>query len=167
MKGMKDRNAKACRGFVWIKPMSDWDRTRGCLVFPMGVRKATNQGWERSWGGDWRLGHPRQLHVQGEPGMGPGANATHSPLLGRRGVRGSQADGSGSQKVTRWLFYDSGEKAISQEGCSPREGERWFPCSPLSLTETKTRLNTSAKIIYKNLPKWTSRWVGGRTWTLT
>lgn len=48
-------------------------------------------------------------------------------------------------------------KAIGQEGFSPREGGRWFPNSPLSLTETKTRLNISAKIIYKNLSKWTSR----------
>lgn len=151
MKVMKDRNAKACRGFVWIKPMSDWDRVRGCLVFPMGVRKATNQVCEISWTGDQELGHPHQLHIQAEPGMGPGANATHSPLRGRRGVWGSQADGSGSQKVTRWLDYDSKGKTISQEGFSPREGERWFPCSPLSLTETKTRLNISANIIYKNL----------------
>lgn len=119
MKGMKDRNAKAYRGFVRIKPMSDWDRTQGCLVFPMGVRKATNQGWESSWEGDQRLGHPRQPHVQVEPGMGPGANATPSPLLGRRGIRGSQADGSGSQKVTRWLFYDSGEKPSAKRGAPP------------------------------------------------
>lgn len=148
--------------------MSDWDRTRGCLVFPMGVRKATDQGWESSWGGDQRLGRPRQLHVQVEPGMGPGANATHSPMLGRRGVRGSQADGSGSQKVTRWLFRDSGgEKPSAKRVSPPGKAKRWFPWSPLSLTETKTRLNISAKIIYKNLSKWTSRWVGGLTWTLT
>lgn len=62
--------------------MSDWDRVRGCLVFPMGVRKATNQVCESSWTGDQGLGRPHQLHIQAEPGMGPGANATHSPLVG-------------------------------------------------------------------------------------
>lgn len=68
--------------------MNDWDRVKGCLVFPTGMRKATNQVCESSWRDDQKLGHPRQLHVQGEPGMGPGANATHSPLHARRGVRG-------------------------------------------------------------------------------
>lgn len=85
----------------------------------MGVRKATNQVCESSWREDQELGHPRQLHVQVEPGMGPGANATHSPLRGRRGVRGSQADGSGSQKVTRWLSYDSGEKPSAKRVSPP------------------------------------------------
>lgn len=119
MKVMKDRNAKACWGFVSIKPVSDWDRVRGCLVFPMGVRKATNQVCESSWTGDQELGHPHQLHIQAEPGMGPGANATHSPLCGKRGVRGSQADGSGSQKVTRWLYYDPREKPSAKRVSPP------------------------------------------------
>lgn len=49
-------------------------------------------------------------------------------------------------------------KAISPERFSPREeGERWCPRVPLSSTETKTRLNISAKRIYKNVSKWTSR----------
>lgn len=69
MKVMKDRNAKACRGFVWIKPVSAWDGVRGGLVFPGGVRKATDRVCELRRG-DHALGHPRV-----EPGMGPGATA--------------------------------------------------------------------------------------------
>lgn len=99
--------------------MSDWDRERGCLVFPVGVRKATSQVGGSSWRGDLELGHPHQLQVQVEPGMGPGAYATHSPLRGRRGVWGPQADGSRSQKVTRWLLYDSGEKPSAKRVSPP------------------------------------------------
>lgn len=66
--------------------------------------------------------------------MGPGANATHSPLLGRRGVRGSQADGSGSQKVTRWLFRDSGgEKPSAKRVSPPGEGEKVVPMVAIEL----------------------------------
>lgn len=138
MKGMKARNAKACRGFAGIKPMSDWDRTRGCLVFPMGVRKATNQGWEKLLGRGPKARSSRQRHVQVEPGMGPGANAAHSPLLGRRGVRGSQADGSGSQKVTRWLFYDSGgRKSHQPRGVLPQGRREVVPTFAIELNGNK------------------------------
>lgn len=51
---MKDRNAKACRGFVWTKPMSAWDGVRGCLVFPVGVRKAADRVCDSSGEGTTR-----------------------------------------------------------------------------------------------------------------
>lgn len=49
---MKDQNAKACCDFVWIKPMGDWDGVRDYLVFPVGVRKATDHLCRGSWRGD-------------------------------------------------------------------------------------------------------------------
>lgn len=84
---MKDKNAKACRGFVWIKPMGDWDWARGYLVFPAG-EEGHDPPPRRLLERRPRLGHLPQPHVQAEAGMGPGAAATHSPLLGRRGVWG-------------------------------------------------------------------------------
>lgn len=68
MKVMKARNAKACWGFVWIKPVSDWDRAQGYLVFPVGVRKATNRVC-KLWRAHGELGHPHQLHVRVQPGV--------------------------------------------------------------------------------------------------
>lgn len=50
----------------------------------------------------------------------------------------------------------AGGKPSAKRVSPPGKAKRWFPWSPLSLTETKTRLNISAKIIYKNLSKWTS-----------
>lgn len=84
MKVMKDRNAKACRGFVWIKPASAWDGVRGGLVFPVGVRKATDQvcdssgegttrwvipGWNQEW--VWELLPLTLLCLEGEEPGGP------------------------------------------------------------------------------------------------
>lgn len=111
MKVMKARNAKACWGFVWIKPVSDWDRAQGYLVFPVGVRKATNRVC-KLWRAHGELGHPHQLHVRVQPGVVQELMPLTRLCLGGEELRGrgSQADGSGSQKVTRWLFYDSWEK---------------------------------------------------------
>lgn len=162
MKVMKDRNAKACRGFVWTKPVSARDGVRGGLVFPGGVRKATDRVCDSPARG------PRAGSSPVEPGMGPGATAPHSPLLGRRGAWGSQADGSGSQKVTRWRFYDSGEKPSARRVSPPGKAEGGSHVRHWAWLKRRPRLNVSANKIYKNLSKWTSRWVGGGlTWTLT
>lgn len=157
MKVMKDRNAKACRGFVWIKPVSARDGVRGGSVFPGGVRKATDQVCDSPGEGT-----PRWVI----PGGTRNGSGSYCPSLSSAwkerslGVPGRWIWKPESHPVAVLWFRG---KAIGQEGLgfSPREGERWFPCSPRGLIETKTRLNVSANEIYKNLSKWTSRWVGG------
>lgn len=155
MKVMKDRNAKACRGFVWIKPVSAWDGVRGGLVFPVGVRKATDQvcnspgegtkrwvipGWNQEWVRE--LLPLTLLCLEGEEPGGP----RQMDLEARKSPGGG--------------FMIPG-KSHRPRGFLPQGRRKVFPCSPLSLIETKTRLNVSANKIYKNLSKWTSRWVGG------
>lgn len=128
---MKDKNAKAFWGFVWIKPMNDWDRPWGRLVVPRGVRRATKDLCRGSWRGD--------------PGLPTPSTPPPLTLL----CLGGEEVGASSRWIWKPGFWVATPRAISQEGFFPREGERWVPCSPLSLTETKTRLNISAKRIYK------------------
>lgn len=128
--------------------------------FPTGCEEGHKPGVQRLLDRRPRAWPSPSAPRPGRTRSGSRSQCPRSPLLGRRGVWESQADGSGSRKVTRWLFYDPG-KSHQPRGCLPSgEGERWFPSSPLSLTETKTRLNVSANIIYKNLSRWTSRWAG-------
>lgn len=69
----------------------------------------------------------RQLHVQAEPGVrGPGTRCCSlswawEERSGREGGSGPQADGSGSQKVTRGLLYEPGEKPSAKRGSPCRE----------------------------------------------
>lgn len=113
--------------------------------FPKGCEEGRKPGVQRLLDGRPRAGSSPPAPRLGRTRNGSRSQCPRSPPLGRRGVWESQTDGSGSQKVTRWLFYDSGGKSHQPRGCLPsREGERWFPSSPLSLTETKTRLHVSA-----------------------
>lgn len=168
MKVMKDRNAKACWGFVWIKPMGDWDIER-----------------EAVWFSQWVRGRP-QTRCANAPGEGtkslviPVCSGSRwnqewvqelMPLtllcLGGEEFGGPRQMALEARKSPGGCFMIPG-KSHRPRGFLPQgRRKRCFPCSPLSLIETKTRLNISANRIYKNLSKWTSRWVGGLTWTLT
>lgn len=131
----------------------------GCLVFPMGVRKATNHMCRGSWGRD------QGLAVSTSPTSRPKQEWDQEllPLL-LPSWEGRSSGVSGKwiwkPESAQWLFDNPG-KSISQECLFPGEGERWFPCSPLSLTETKMRMDINVKRIDKNPSKWTSRWGGG------
>lgn len=69
---------------------------------------------------------PRQLPVQVEPGRGPGANATPSPLRG-----GGEAFGdprqmdleAGTSLPPWWLFYDPREKPSATRVRPPGKAE--------------------------------------------
>lgn len=150
MQVMKDRNAKACRGFVRIKPMNDWDSER-LFGFPNGCEEGHKPGV-------WKLLERRPRAWSSSPAPCPGRtrNGSRSQCYSLSSAWEERSPGVPG----RWIWKPESHpvaiiwfrgKAISQEGFSPREGERWFPCSPLSLTETKTRLNISANIIYRNL----------------
>lgn len=121
MRVMKERNARPVGTSFESSPWAtgiEW----GCLVFPGGVRKATDQGCkllER---------RPRTRSSPSAPRPGRTRNRSrslcaHSPPSGRRGVWGPQADGSRSQKVTRWLLYDSGEKPSAKRVSPPGKAE--------------------------------------------
>lgn len=119
---MKARNAKACWGFVWIKPVSDWDRAQGYLVFPVGVRKATNRVC-KLWRAHGELGHPHQLHVRVQPGVVQELMPLTRLCLGGEELRGGgprQMDLE-ARKSPGGYFMIPG-KSHQPEGFSPREG---------------------------------------------
>jgi hypothetical protein len=53
-------------------------------------------------------------------------------------------------RVPGGQYDNAGEEPSAKRISPPGKAERWFPHSSLSLSETKTRLDISAKRIYKN-----------------
>lgn len=114
-------------------------QAHGCLGwsarlfgFPSGCEEGHEPPLWRLLERTARLGHLPQPHGQGEPGTGPGASATHSPCHRWRGVQGLRERILKPERPGR--LCDRWGRAISQEGFCPREGKRWFPGLPLSLT---------------------------------
>lgn len=99
---MKDKNAKACWGFVWIKPMNDWDRVWGRLVVPRGWGRPPTTSAEAP-GEETQA---CQLHQ-------PRRHSLSSAWEKRRS--GPPADGSGSQGPGR-LCQEPLAKRVSSPG---------------------------------------------------
>lgn len=162
MKVMKDRNAKACRGFIWIKPVSAWDGARGCLVFPVDVRKATDQACDSS-----AARGPRWVTPWVEPGMGPGAACPSLPSVWKErslGVPGRWIWKPESHPAT---VYDSGEKPSAGRVSPPgkaKGGSQVRYRAWLKWSRGWTSVRTEFTKTFQNgfLDEW-----GGLTWTLT
>lgn len=119
---MEDRNAKACRGFVWIKPRSARDGARGCLVFPVGVRKATDRVCDRPGEGTPRWVTPGRDRHRVRELVPLTLLCLKERSLGGPGQMDLEARESpgGCFMIILWCRG----KAIGREGSSPREGAK-------------------------------------------
>lgn len=83
------------------------------MVFPMGVRKATNHTRRGSCGGDPGLVISTSPHP-GWSRKGQESLPFHLPHWEVRSWGGSQADGPGSQRVPWWLFGNAREEPLAK-----------------------------------------------------
>lgn len=153
---MKDSNAKACWGFVCIKPMSELGERESVRRFGF-----SQWVWGRPQSGSASSGEDTSsLATPPAPCPGRTRNLwsrsdlllTHSPLLGRRGAVGigvgfpRQMDLETTKSptgATLWLWG----KAISprKRRTPPGKAVGVSPCSPLSSSETKTGWTSELK----------------------
>lgn len=99
---MKDKNAKACWGFVWIKPTSDWDRARGVW-------------WSRE---EWGRPPSTSAEALGEETQACQLHPPHGHSLSSAWEKrrsGPPADGSGSRS-SRWLHQEPSAKRVLPQG---------------------------------------------------